>query len=64
MTPEKIPNSRKYFSTEFSPQENSGAVSFVREHYLSFQKSAKDLHAEDYPKSEAHQNFSSAVRWG
>ena len=28
MTPEKLPTSRKYFSTELSPHGNSGAVFF------------------------------------
>ena len=58
MTPEKLPISRKYFSTEFSPQGNSGAVFFCAWTLLKIwpiDKSAKDqqkiLHAEDYPKS-------------
>ena len=52
MTPEKLPSSRKYFSTELSPQGNSGAVFFCAwtllkiwpiDTHLSFRKSAKDL---------------------
>ena len=51
MTPEKLPTSGKYFSTELSPHGTSGAVFFCAwtllkiwpiDTHLSFRKSAKD----------------------
>ena len=59
MTPEKLPYSRKYFSTELSPQGNSGAVFFCAwtllkiwpiDTHLSLRKSAKDLACRELSK--------------